>query len=101
VIAVLSDLDETQLPWLRDELAHVSDTTRGVIVEALGRMRHAGASHELAYLLDDPTSAVRLAAARALGRLDLRDARAQLAALARTDENPAVRRAAQDALARG
>jgi len=51
--------------------------------------------------LNDVSPIIRLAAARAIGRLDLHDARAQLAALSRTDENPAVRIAAGDALARG
>jgi HEAT repeat protein len=73
---------------------------REVVVEALGRMKHPGGGRGLAAALEDAAPSVRIAAARALSRLDLRDARTQLSALARTDENPAVRVAAQGALSR-
>ncbi|MDB4874957.1 MAG: fold-4 domain protein [Gemmatimonadetes bacterium] len=101
VVAALAGLTEEQVPALRDEMTTAVETVRELVVEAFGRMKHSAAGRCLAGALDDPSAAVRLAAARALGRLDLRDARSQLAALARTDESPAVRLAARDALARG
>ena len=64
-------------------------------------MRHGGAGPILAIALNDASPVIRLAAARAIGRLDLHDARAQLIALSKTDENAAVRLAAGDALTRG
>jgi HEAT repeat protein len=64
-------------------------------------MRHGAAGPILAIALNDASPVVRLAAARAIGRLDLYDARARLIALARTDENAAERLAAGDALTRG
>jgi HEAT repeat protein len=46
------------------------------VIEALGRVPHAGAIELLARAVDDPAPAVRLAAAYALQRVDLRAARA-------------------------
>jgi HEAT repeat protein len=63
-------------------------------------MRHAAAPRLLARALQDPVAAVRLAAAQALSRMDLREAEAGLGELARSDGDPAVRRAAQRALIR-
>jgi HEAT repeat protein len=101
VIGVLAELDETRASFLRETLANGTDRERQLAVDALARMRHGGAGPILAIALTDVSPVIRLAAARAIGRLDLHDARAQLAALSRTDENPAVRIAAGDALARG
>jgi len=101
VIAVLSELDESQAALLRDTLANGADRERQLAVDALARMRHGGAGPILATALNDVSPVIRLAAARAIGRLDLHDARAQLVALSTTDENAAVRLAAGDALARG
>jgi HEAT repeat protein len=101
VVEVLAGLDQAQTSMLRTALAKGTDRERGMIVDALARMRHAAAGPILTEALADASPAVRLAAARAIGRLDLHDARARLDALARTDENPAVRTAAGDALARG
>ena len=101
VIAVLSELNESQASFLRDTLANGTDRERQLAVDALARMRHGGAGPILAIALNDASPVIRLAAARAIGRLDLHDARAQLIALSKTDENAAVRLAAGDALTRG
>lgn len=101
VIVALAELPNAQMPLLHRELSGSPSSVREIVVEALGRMKHLDASRTLAGALDDPSAAVRFAAARALGRLDLRDARSQLATLARTDQSPAVRLAAQDALTKG
>ena len=100
VTIALSAADAQQIGILREKLTSSDERHRRVIVEALTRTRSAEAASVLAVALDDSSPSVRLAAARALGRLDLRDARAQLATLARSDESLAVRVAAQDALLR-
>jgi HEAT repeat protein len=100
VTIALSAADGEQIELLREKLSSSDERHRRVIVEALTRTKSAAAASVLAAALDDASPGVRLAAARALGRLDLRDARTQLATLARTDENLAVRVAAQDALLR-
>ena len=100
VTVALSAADVGQLGVLREKLAGSDEPHRRVIVEALTRTKSADAASVLAVALDDPSPSVRLAAARGLGRLDLREARTQLATLARTDESLAVRVAAQDALLR-
>lgn len=101
VVGVLSELNESQVSLLRETLANGGDRERQLVVDALARMRHGGAAPLLTVALNDASPIVRLAAARAIGRLDLYDARARLVDLSRTDENPAVRLAAVDALARG
>ena len=101
VIAVLAGLNETQASLLRETLAHGGDRERQLAVDALARMRHSAAGSILAIALEDASPVVRLAAARAIGRLDLSDARPRLVILSNTDENPAVRHAAGDALTRG
>jgi HEAT repeat protein len=100
VTIALSALDAGEIAILREKLSSGDERHRRIIVEALTRTKSAEAATVLAVALDDSSSSVRLAAARALGRLDLREARAQLATLARTDESLAVRVAAQDALLR-
>jgi HEAT repeat protein len=100
VTLALSALDAEEITLLQEKLTGPDERQRRVIVDALTRTKSSAAAGVLASALDDSSSGVRLAAARALGRLDLRDARAQLAALARTDESMAVRVAAQDALSR-
>ena len=96
----LSAVDAEQIGILREKLSSDDERHRRLIVEALTRSKSAEVASVLAVALDDSSPSVRLAAARALGRLDLREARTQLAALARTDESLAVRVAAQDALLR-
>jgi len=100
VTIALSAIDAEQMDLLRERLSTTDERRRRVIVEALTRTKSAGAAGVLVVALDDASPSIRLAAARALGRLDLREARAQLATLARSDESLAVRAAAQDALLR-
>jgi HEAT repeat protein len=100
VIGVLSELSESDAPLLRGTLVNGTERERQLAVDALARMRHGAAGPILATALNDASPVIRLAAARAIGRLDLHEARAQLATLSRNDENPAVRIAADDALAR-
>jgi HEAT repeat protein len=100
VTIALGTVDADEMILLREKLASSDERHRRVIVDALARTKSAHAASVLAVALEDSSSSVRLAAARALGRLDLRDARSQLATLARTDESLAVRVAAQDALLR-
>jgi HEAT repeat protein len=50
------------------------------MIEALGRMAHRAAAPRLAAALHDAEPAIRLAAAHALERLDLRAARAPASA---------------------
>ena len=100
VVAALAQLAEDHAGLLRDELTSAPATVRELIVEAMGRAKHPDRVRSLAAALNDSSPIVRIAAARALSRLDLRDARAQLSVLARSDESLAVRVAAEGALAR-
>lgn len=99
-VAALAELDAEQTSWLRDTLSDSDERRRRVVVDALARTKNASAAPILAAALEDAAPSVRLAATRALSRMDLRDAREQLDALARTDANVAVRAAAQAALSR-
>ena len=101
VVAALAQLAENQVDLLRDEMTSAPATIRELIVDAIGRAKHPDRARSLAAALNDSSPIVRIAAARALSRLDLRDARTQLSVLARTDESAAVRVAAEGALARG
>ena len=100
VTIALGAVDAEQIGLLREKLSSSDERHRRLIVEALTRTKSADAAGVLAVALDDSSPSVRLAAARALGRRDLREARAQLATLARSDESLAVRVAAADALSR-
>lgn len=98
VVAALAGLNAGQTAPLRRVLADGDDAARGLVVDALARMKHPPAGPILMSALADRAPAVRLAAARAIGRLDLHDARDRLAALATSDHSPAVRLAAENAL---
>ena len=100
VLQALGTLDASQVEFLGDALAYENEGIRCMVVESLGRMKHPAVVKLLVAALDDPSSAVRLAATQALARLDLRSAKGQLAQMSRTDESPAVRHAARDAVAR-
>jgi HEAT repeat protein len=76
VVDALATLDGRQLPWVARGLALPDVHVRCALIEALGRMGHGAAAPLLAGALHDPEPAVRVAAAHALERLDLRDARA-------------------------
>jgi HEAT repeat protein len=70
------------------------------VVEALARRKHARASRLIAAALEHGSAAVRLAAAHALRRMDIRAGERELTAAARHDADANVRRVAQMALAR-
>lgn len=99
-VVALAGLGEDQIEWVGRGLQHGDVAVRCAVVEALARMRHGTASSLLAASLVDESPAVRLAAAHALGRLDVRQADATLGELARSDDDARVRRAAQRALGR-
>lgn len=99
-VVALAGLGEEQIEWVGRGLRHEDAAVRCAVVEALARMRHRAASSLLATALVDETPVVRLAAAHALGRLDVRQADTTLGELARTDDDARVRRAAQRALGR-
>jgi HEAT repeat protein len=97
-IAALGHLGEPQVDWLARGLEDADAGVRGAVVEALARMKRPRASEHLRAALDDRDASVRLAAATALGQLGSRYAERQLAILARSDPDLAVRRAAHAAL---
>jgi HEAT repeat protein len=99
-VVALAGLGEDQIEWVGRGLKHEDVAVRCAVVEALARMRHRTASSLLAEALVDETPVVRLAAAHALGRVDVRQADATLGELARADDDARVRRAAQRALGR-
>lgn len=99
-VVALAGLGEDEIDWVGQGLRHEHVGVRCAVVEALARMRHAGASSLLTAALRDEAPSVRLAAAQALGRLDVRQADPALSELARADGDAAVRRAAQRALGR-
>lgn len=72
VIVALTRVGEHQVAWVGRGLRHPDVEVRGAVVEALGRIAHGSATAFLVSALDDSASAVRLAAAQALGRLDVR-----------------------------
>lgn len=100
VIAAIASLDAEGTADLRVYLSTSDEPRRRTIVNAVGRNKTEAAAGVLAAALEDESPRVRLAAARALGRIDLRDARAQLTIVARSDADFTVRRAAEDALTR-
>ncbi|HUK92194.1 MAG TPA: HEAT repeat domain-containing protein [Blastocatellia bacterium] len=71
---------------------------RASIVEVLSRMKQTEASELLTTALNDEDASIRLAATNALARLGSRMAERKLVALARSDPDPNVRRAAHRAL---
>ncbi len=76
VVDALASLGEDQVPWVARGLDLPDVHVRCAVVEALGRMGHGAAAPRLGRALHDEEPAVRLAAAHALGRLDLHAARA-------------------------
>ena len=79
-------------------LNNIHPEVRCATVQVLARLKKPRASELLAAALDDRDPKVRLAATAALGHLGNRSWQEKLATLARTDPDPAVRRAAQKAL---
>ncbi|WP_017721262.1 HEAT repeat domain-containing protein [Kamptonema formosum] len=89
---------DKQIEWIGRGLSHPQAQVRCAVVEVLTRLKHPHASELLTNALDDAEPAVRLTAVRSLGYLGNRSAEQKLAALSRTDPDPAVRRAAQKVL---
>jgi HEAT repeat protein len=99
-VAALARLGEDRIETIAQGLAHPSAGVRSAVVEALAQMKLPRASEHVRAALDDHDATVRLTAARALHQLGSRLAERQLAAMARTDPDVAVRRAAHAALRR-
>ena len=97
----LTSIASIDIDSLTSHLSRADEKGRRLIVDALARVKNPAATAALAVALNDPLASVRVAAARALSRFDMHEARSQLSALARTDESLAVRTAARDALASG
>jgi HEAT repeat protein len=91
-------------PQLIDEVArgleHPAVPVRCAVVEVFARMKQTAATARLLAALDDHEAAVRLTAIGALNHLSNRQAEHRLLALARTDPDMEVRRAAEKALRR-
>lgn len=83
---------------MRQALRATDARLRAGAAVALGRAGDRRAWRALAMLLEDEHDAVRLAAARALASLDVREARAVIAARERVERHGAVRRALRTAL---
>ncbi len=99
-IKALSELPTRRIEDVAHGLGDPSPDVRCASVEALGRMQQTGASRALESALDDPHTAVRLAAIRALKNLGTREPQRKLMTLARTDPELEVRRAAMFAASR-
>jgi HEAT repeat protein len=99
-VRALSELPARRIGDVAHGLHHGSPEVRCASVEALGRMQLPGASRALESALDDAHPGVRLAAIRALKNLGTRDPLRKLMALARTDPEAEVRRAAMFAASR-
>ena len=97
-VAALAELGEDRLELIAGGLAHPQAGVRAAVVDALGRMKRPLASEYLSGALDDGEASVRLAAITALAHLGSRRAERKLVAMARTDSDANVRRAAQRAL---
>jgi HEAT repeat protein len=85
---------------LANGLRHPDPTVRCAIVTALGRMKQPAASRMLEEVLGDGSAAVRLTAVSELRQLGGRTSQRKLLAVARTDPDQGVRRAAMLAVAR-
>jgi HEAT repeat protein len=100
VIVQISRLGPTHLGRVKEGLSSPQLETRRAVVEALGRMRHPGASEALSIALDDERPEVRLAALLALRRLGSLIPERKLWNIAYTDPDPGVRQAAEQGLQR-
>lgn len=99
-IAALAQMGQAQIKPVAAALAHHHPDIRIAAVEILARMKHPRASEHLIAALDDEAPPVRLAAVSALVDLGTLQARQKLARLAREDRDPAVCKAARQALNR-
>ncbi|MGE5358759.1 MAG: HEAT repeat domain-containing protein [Bacteroidales bacterium] len=100
-VAALGALPASASDRVAAGLADPRPHVRCAVVEALGRMRHQRATARLRTALDDTDAEVRSAAIGALTHLGSRGLDTRLAALARSDPDAGVRRAARSALGSG
>lgn len=100
IVAALAAVGGDRFDALSEALMYENEGIRCMVVEALGRVKSPGASRLLVSALEDPSSPVRLAAAQALGRMDLRGTERALTEMSRGDASAAVRDAARSALRR-
>jgi len=99
-VSALSQMGKEHIDAIGQGVAHTQTNVRRAIVEALGRMKQPQASDFLGVALEDSDAPVRLAAVDALAHLGNRSQERKLVAMARSDPDAAVRRAAQKALRR-
>ena len=99
-VEALRGLGTSALPEMERAFAAqgVEPDLRRLLVELAGRFEDAAARRLLLSALDDPASAVRVAAAQALGDGAFREALRPLLELKSSDPAPAVRQAAAGAL---
>jgi HEAT repeat protein len=97
-VVALAQLGKDRIDDIGRGLSHPQAGVRGAVVDALGRMKHTRASELLGLALDDQEASVRLGAVSGLAHLASRGAERKLVAMARTDPDPNVRRAAKRAL---
>jgi HEAT repeat protein len=98
-ISALGNLPSRRIVDIAAGLEHPSLDVRCASIEALSRMKRPDASRAVESALDDPAPQVRLAAVAELKHLGGRSPQGKLMALARTDSDPVVRRAAMMAVA--
>jgi HEAT repeat protein len=94
LIAALAGLPARRIGDVAKGLRHPSAEIRRATVEALSRMKNPDASRWVERALDDADPIVRAVAVAELRRLGSRHAARKLLAIARTDSDPDVRRAA-------
>jgi HEAT repeat protein len=99
-IAALSGLPARRTVDIASGLRHPAPDVRCATVEALSRMKQPDASRAVETALNDSAAPVRLAAVAELKHLGSRTSQNKLMALARTDPDVEVRRAAMLAIAR-
>lgn len=97
-IEALARLGRDQIEVVGEGLIHPQPAVRRATVDALGRVKNSRASELLSKALEDQDDSVRLGAVNALMYLGSRSAERKLVAMARTDPNATIRRAAQKAL---
>jgi len=99
-IEALHEFGEKGIEWIAGGLAYPHAGVRVAVIETLARMRRPIASERILGALEDKDGQVRLAAVEAIGYLGNRRADKKLAAMAKSDEDVAVRRAARMVLKR-
>jgi HEAT repeat protein len=93
-VAALSALPAARIADVAKGLRHPSPDVRRATIQALSRMKNPEASYLVERALEDEAAEVRATAAAELRRLGSRSASRKLLALARTDPDIEVRRAA-------